>query len=75
MASALTIFAACAAVLATTFLLARPLALIAGAGGALFAAFRFVNALYEGNWVLFLRDFLLTTVCAAIYWAILILTR
>lgn len=71
----LIIFLATAGVLAVTFLLARPLALIAGAGGALLAAFRLVNALAERDWLLFLRDALLTLLCALVFWALLILTQ
>lgn len=60
-------------VLAVMFLVARPLALIAGVAGALLAAFRLINALRERDWPLLLRDALLTALCALIFWALLIL--
>lgn len=60
--------------LAALFLLARPLALIGGFAGGLFAAFRLVNALVGRDWPVLLRDALLTAICAALYYALLILT-
>jgi len=75
MTAAFITFFAAASVLAVTFLLARPLAFIAGIGGGLLAAFRLANALVARDWWLLLRDTLFTALCVVCYWAILILTQ